>query len=620
MRPFLPSISTPSVSPARAVPVERVALLVLLLALLAAAPVAAQPCDPLPPKPEAAGPAAEAADTTAWARHAEQIRAYRLCATSAPANLVTAEAKAWMHAHRFSAVVELAETVLRGHARSDSAAVSRVYELAGVSASRIGRPDESTHLFRTSGYYAAARSTEERSWLRVKWAEGAIRAGRYQHARRHLREAESVADEAADPSVTPATIASLQAWTYVLEAVRDEQPVSDSLDALLNRAEIALYAGGKQIVEYPLGNSIQDVAARTAVTRAAAQMLRGEDRAVDRLAPIRGEAEARGDAWAVIAAGYVEALGHARTDRPSRAYAIIDQIARLSRDEQEPVLLPNLLLTQVRVACRYEHEEQARDGVRQLSELSGVPPKIFEMASSRVIDTFNRPWTWTTWGQIFGLVLILSLAFQFVVARLRSGDAITDVLPSETEEREPTVAGDNQDIDEYRSPQGLNTPVINDHATIAFDVQIDLDPEEIDRIIRSTPFTDPGASADATADGAGDGPPVAGDTPRPRTDIPDPADSPGSPGTVSVPCYGADGTQSADIEIPIGIADSLARRKIIALEVDGELLLLYRFEGGAQQVLHYDPENDTFESLDLDERFHGFPIARLGGPGTDSGD
>jgi hypothetical protein len=87
---------------------------------------------------------------------------------------------------------------------------------------------------------------------------------------------------------------------------------------------------------------------------------------------------------------------------------------------------------------------------------------------------------------------------------------------------------------------------------------------------------------------------------------------------VSVPCYGADGTQSGDIEIPVGIADSLARRKIIALEVDGEILLLYRFEGGAQQVLHYDPENDTFESLDLDERFHGFPIARLGSPGTDA--
>ncbi|HHP7238200.1 MAG TPA: hypothetical protein ACFCU0_07210 [Longibacter sp.] len=524
-----------------------------------------------------------------------------------------------MHARRFPAVVELAETVLRGPARSDSAAVSRVYELAGIAASRIGRPDESTHLFRTSGYYGSARPAEERAWLHVKWAEGAIRAGRHHHARRHLREAESVAEKAGRPSVMPAVVASLSAWTYVLEAVRDEQPVSDSLDALLKRAETALADGAQPIVAYPLTNSIQDVAGRTAITRAAAQMLQGEDHAFERLAPIRAEAEAQGDTWAVIAAGYVEALGHARTDRPNRAYAIIDQIARLSHHEQEPVLLPNLLLAQVRIACRHEHPEQARDGVRQLSNLSGVPPQIFEKASSRVIDTFNRPWTWTTWGQILGLVLVLSLAFQFVVARLGSRDEETEVLQSVTDDPEPTVAGDHHPTDEYRTPKGLDTPVINDHATVAFDVQIDLDPAEIDRIIRSTPFTEPRAS-DSPAEETGDGPFPPVDDAHHHPETPEPADAPGSPGTVSVPCYGADGTQSGEIDIPVGIADSLARRKIIALDVDGEILLLYRFEGGAQQVLHYDPESGAFESVDLGERFHGFPIARLGRPNTDSPD
>jgi hypothetical protein len=78
-----------------------------------------------------------------------------------------------------------------------------------------------------------------------------------------------------------------------------------------------------------------------------------------------------------------------------------------------------------------------------------------------------------------------------------------------------------------------------------------------------------------------------------------------------VPCYAPDGTRRDPVDLPASITRGLMERRIIALEVDGEILVLYRFETGAQRIVHYDPDTETFTDLDLGDTFHGFPIARL---------
>ncbi|PEN13050.1 hypothetical protein CRI94_10365 [Longibacter salinarum] len=514
------------------------------------------------------------------------------------------EAVGWMRAKRFENVIQLADNVLRGPTKSDSLTVSRIYELAGIAASRLSRPDESTHLFRTSRYYSSTRSPAEQAELHFSWAKSALRSGRYVQARSHVQRAQK---ELANPDTSlalSALLSTTQAWAFVLEAVRDDRPPSDSVDTVLAEANTIRSATGDRLWHASDGRQM-DIQSRFAIVRAAASTVRGQSVEAGDLSAARSRAQKHGDAWAEIASHFVDVLRYAETDEPDAIYDRMDQIIDLSRSAQEPTFLAQVLLANVRIASDHGQEDEAHRALQRLSSLDAVPPAIFQAASTRQMRAFENPWTWTTWAQILGLALVLSLVFQVFVSRMRSSD---DATPDPGDEREgadvPTEPGP-EPSSEYQSPKGLDDPVVNDHAAVAFDVQIDLDPEEIENIIASTPFTG-GAESSGQQDAA-------------STPAPD-AEGRRSAQPVSVPCYGADGSREGEIEIPSSLAGGLLERKIVALEVEGEILLLYRFETGSQRVVHYDPESGTFEDVETDGDFHGFPIAKLGRPDTDSSD
>lgn len=578
------------------------------------------------------------------------------------------ETFALTRADRVRDASRLIRTMMTTEAPVDSASISRAMEIGAVAASQKSMEGTSNHLFRTSQRYLPARSPEERAAFYQAWGTATMRFARYESAIELLDSVRTYAPASPRGRAILSTVRSNRVWAQFVAALL-ERPVSVDSEADM-QAAVRLAE-----TDAPVWTSI-DGSTHDAVSRSQlAQSIRliQTNRASDAL-PVLREARARaddvGDAWAHQMSIYLEAVVQRNQERLDAAYATLRTIRSLPIDTREIAFQSLAILDQLQVAAERNNADRAGEALRALSTVPNVSPALFARASSIHSAAFDRS-TWTsaeTWGRILILTLILTALFQFAYwtyRRSREGeDPNDDSLPDPSDAGEADAPSSDAPDEAYRVPRGLGDPVVNDHATVTFDVQIDLDAREIEEIIRATPFRGGYAPGDAdspdesrpaepptwevprdllsdedleddddlgidrdapgdeaTSDAESDSGSFESDAPRvPGTPIRSDsaegdtsADEGGPPQRVQVPCYGPDGSERDAVEIPARIAGGLIKRKIIALESDGEILLLYRFETGADHVVHYDPESGTFSQV-ADETFHAFPIARVQAP------
>jgi hypothetical protein len=643
-------------------------LLLMALSAQAQDTPSQEACPAVPPRPSAA------ADSVAWSTHAETIRARRTCETlrEPVGPLFVDETFALSRADRIRDASRLIRTMMTTDAPVDSVSISQAMEIGAVAASKESMEGTGNHLFRTSERYLSSRLPEEQAAFYQAWATATMRFSRYETAVALLDSVRTYAPASPRGNAIQSTVHSNRVWAQFVAALL-ERPVSINSEADMQAAV------GLATTDAPVWTSIDgsthDARSRSQLARSI--RLIQTNRASDAL-PIILDARARaddvGDPWAHQMSIYLEAVVQRNQERLDAAYATLKTLRSLPTGTREIAFQSLAILDQLQVAAERDNADRAGEALRALSTVPNVSPALFARASSIHSATFDRS-TWTsteTWGRILILTLIFTALLQFAYWTYqrngRGEDSAANDSPPDTANADGAGSSSSGEPDEaYRIPRGLKDPVVNDHATVAFDVQIDLDAQEIEEIIRATPFSGgyspesapEDASDNASADnGADDGADDADLSAPPTWNVPrdllgddaaegnaeeDAAESdsgtfesdrPRVPGTpirsegpdrdagagerrpprhVRVPCYGPDGSERGAVEIPARIAGGLIKRKIIALEAEGEVLLLYRFETGTDRVVHYDPESGTFSEV-ADETFHAFPIARVQSP------
>jgi hypothetical protein len=551
--------------------------------------------------------------------------------------------------------------------RVDSVSISRAMEIGAIAASEQSMEGTSNHLFRTSERYLLSRPPEEQAAFYQAWSTATMRFARYENAIKLLDSVRTYSPTSPQGRAIKSTVHSNRVWAQFVAALL-ERPMSVDSEADVQAA--VRLAETDELVWTGMDGSTHDARSRSQLAQAIRliQTNRASD-ALPVLRTARARADDVGDPWAHEMSIYLEAVVQRNQERLDAAYATLKTLRARPIDTREIAFQSLAILDQLQVAAERGDADRAGEALRALSAVPNVSPALFARASSIHSAAFDRS-IWTsaeTWGRILLLTLILTALFQFAYwtyRRSRDGEADDDSVPDRADADGSDASPADPPDAAYRVPRGLDDPVVNDHATVAFDVQIDLDAREIEQIIRATPFrggyspegadpsdeprpSDPptwevprdllededrGDDKDLDVDrDAPEGESESGAASDPHASESDGPRVPGTPirsdgGTggmssdesspprrVRVPCYGPDGSERDAVEIPGRIAGGLIKRKIIALESDGEILLLYRFETGADHVVHYDPETGEFSEV-ADETFHAFPIARVQSP------
>jgi len=592
------------------------------------------------------------------------------------------ETLALARATRVRDASRLIRTMMTTDAPVDSVSIGRAMEIGAVAASRKSMEGTSNHLFRTSERYLPARSPKVRLQFYHAWATAAMRFTRYETALALLDSVNTRVPTSPEENAIQSVVHSSRVWVQFVAALLDR---SLSADGKADMKAAVRLARTNQPVWTSLDGSTHDALSRSQLAQAMRLMQTSRtSEALPILHVARARADRVGDVWAHQMSMYLESVVQRNRDQFDAAHATLQALRDVPDDAREIAFQSLAILDQLQIAAERQNADRAGEALSALSTVSNISPSLFARASAIHAAAFDRSvWTSTeTWSQILVLTLILAAVLQFGYWAYRRNEGDEDAAAADDSGPDPADSGssDTRSSDEpdeaYRVPRGLDDPVVNDHATVAFDVQIDLDAREIEQIIRATPFSGgrsgrdvPDEAADAPADDTTDNatddaeasdPPtwnlsqnltdddaLVDDSEASADEAPSDADpghgsfegnttGPRVPGTpirsegadaagdarsdasdlpqhVRVPCYGPDGSERDAVEIPARIASGLIKRKIIALEADGEVLLLYRFETGTNHVVHYDPESGTFSEV-AEETFHAFPIARVQSP------
>lgn len=628
-------------------------------------------CPDVPSRP---GPEADSSD---WNKHVEALRARRTCtALEKPEGArYVEETRALDRAGRADEISDLMRDMMRLPDPVDSLHIGKAMEIAAVATSRDNMKATSSHFFRVGERYLSTRTPAEKGAFYYMWAESRLRVSEYVEAVDRTTTALSVPVDASASTAVRSMAHSLRVWAQFVAGTL-EQSVSTDADADLHMARTLAAQAPSPVWTCPSGHP-HDATSRSGLALAI-RLVQADrwDEALSQLQAARRRASTAGDAWALQASMYVQALVQRHQNQSEVAFETLQSLRELPAHRHDAAVQALATLEQLRIAAEHDEPDRAGEALRVLSAIPNVSPTLFARASTIHSDAFEfSGWSSTkTWSRVLLLTLLLTAITQFGYWVFRTSghagkspaDRDGGSSESPASDDPPPAHKDASHGDAYRVPRGLDDPVVNRHATVAFDVQIDLEAGEIEEIIRATPFS--GGYPDDTPERPGnDDTPSESDAERSTADSPDgdrlpdetggeaphagddgddvdvddgdrdtgvsgPSvpgekvltdntahDAPGDggagdlPGQIQVPCYGPDGTERDAIDIPARLAGGLLKRKIIALEADGDVLLLYRFETGTNSVVQYDPESGQFSEV-RDETFHAFPIARVDRP------